>query len=63
MSRAEVAAAARRSATAREWRVWGEWAMGAAKVVVHYGFIPLVIAVGVIKSEPKPSLFQLLTPF
>ncbi|KAI4967343.1 mitochondrial import receptor subunit TOM7-1-like [Hordeum vulgare subsp. vulgare] len=66
MSRAEAAAAAdaaaRRSATAREWRVWGEWAMGAAKVVAHYGFIPLVIAVGVIKSDPRPSLFQLLSP-
>jgi import receptor subunit TOM7 len=37
--------------------------MNAAKVTAHYGFIPLVIAVGVIKSDPRPSLFQLITPF
>jgi import receptor subunit TOM7 len=55
------AAAARRSA--REWELWSAWAMNAAKVTAHYGFIPLVIAVGVIKSDPRPSLFQLLTPF
>jgi import receptor subunit TOM7 len=58
---AEAAAAARRSA--REWELWSAWAMNAAKVTAHYGFIPLVIAVGVIKSDPRPSLFQLLTPF
>jgi import receptor subunit TOM7 len=59
-SRAE-AAAARRSA--REWELWSAWALNAAKVVAHYGFVPLVVAVGVLKSDPRPSLFQLLTPF
>ncbi|KAM0874663.1 hypothetical protein ACQ4PT_037295 [Festuca glaucescens] len=58
-SRAE-AAAARRSA--REWELWSTWALNTAKVVAHYGFVPLVIAVGVVKSDPRPSLFQLLTP-
>ncbi|EMS51165.1 Mitochondrial import receptor subunit TOM7-1 [Triticum urartu] len=39
------------------------WWLNEHDVVAHYGFIPLVIAVGVIKSDPKPSLFQLLAPF
>ena len=60
-SRAEAAAAARRSA--REWGMWTTWAMKAAKVAAHYGFIPLVIAVGVIKSDPRPSLAQIIIPF
>ncbi|CAM0953540.1 unnamed protein product [Alopecurus aequalis] len=59
-SRAEAAAAKRRSA--REWELWTAWGLNAAKVAAHYGFIPLVIAVGVLKSDPRPSLFQLLTP-
>uniref|UniRef100_A0A7N0TZA8 Mitochondrial import receptor subunit TOM7 n=1 Tax=Kalanchoe fedtschenkoi TaxID=63787 RepID=A0A7N0TZA8_KALFE len=32
-----------------------------AKVVAHYGFIPLVIYIGM-QSEPKPTYFQLLSP-
>ncbi|KAG6415651.1 hypothetical protein SASPL_123065 [Salvia splendens] len=32
-----------------------------AKVVTHYGFIPLVIIIGM-DSDPKPSLSQLLSP-
>ncbi|KAK1601144.1 hypothetical protein QYE76_017525 [Lolium multiflorum] len=32
-----------------------------AKVVAHYGFIPLVVLVGM-RSEPRPSLAQLLSP-
>ncbi|KAM0826576.1 hypothetical protein ACQ4PT_068782 [Festuca glaucescens] len=61
-SQAEAAAAAARR-SAREWEVWSTWALNTAKVVAHYGFVPLVIAVGVMKSDPRPSLFQLLTPF
>jgi mitochondrial import receptor subunit TOM7 len=32
------------------------------KVAAHYGFIPLIIVVGM-NSEPKPSIAQLLSPF
>ncbi|XP_044974005.1 uncharacterized protein LOC123441882 [Hordeum vulgare subsp. vulgare] len=46
---------------ARLAREWSTWAMKNAKVVAHYGFIPLVILVGM-RSEPKPSLAQLLSP-
>jgi import receptor subunit TOM7 len=35
--------------------------MKKAKVVAHYGFIPLVILIGM-NSEPKPRLAQLLSP-
>ncbi|CAM0882857.1 unnamed protein product [Alopecurus aequalis] len=42
-------------------REWSTWAMKNAKVVAHYGFIPLVILVGM-RSEPKPSFAQLLSP-
>ncbi|PIA43919.1 hypothetical protein AQUCO_01800162v1 [Aquilegia coerulea] len=41
---------------------WGGWAMGKAKVITHYGFIPLVIIIGM-NSEPKPQISQLLSPF
>ncbi|KAM0887728.1 hypothetical protein ACQ4PT_028821 [Festuca glaucescens] len=54
---AESAAAS----AARLAREWSTWAMKNAKVVVHYGFIPLVILVGM-RSEPRPSLAQLLSP-
>lgn len=40
---------------------WSTWAMKKAKVITHYGFIPLVIIIGM-NSEPKPHLSQLLTP-
>ncbi|XP_028759960.1 mitochondrial import receptor subunit TOM7-1 [Neltuma alba] len=40
---------------------WSTWAMKKAKVVTHYGFIPLVIIIGM-NSEPKPHLSQLLSP-
>ncbi|KAI4313269.1 hypothetical protein L6164_026261 [Bauhinia variegata] len=42
----------------KEWSTWG---MKKAKVITHYGFIPLIIVIGM-SSEPKPSLFQLLSP-
>ncbi|CAN1333754.1 Mitochondrial import receptor subunit TOM7-1 [Linum perenne] len=29
--------------------------------MAHYGFIPLIIAIGM-NSEPKPQLYQLLSP-
>jgi import receptor subunit TOM7 len=47
---------------ARRAREWSTWAMKKAKVVVaHYGFIPVVILIGM-NSEPKPRLAQLLSP-
>ncbi|KMZ71327.1 putative Mitochondrial import receptor subunit TOM7-1 [Zostera marina] len=42
-------------------KVWTTWAMKKAKLIVHWGFIPLVIVVGM-NSEPKPPLSQLLSP-
>ncbi|PKA56845.1 Mitochondrial import receptor subunit TOM7-1 [Apostasia shenzhenica] len=42
-------------------KVWSTWAMKKAKVVAHYGFIPLIILIGM-NSEPKPQLAQLLSP-
>ncbi|CAN1150625.1 Mitochondrial import receptor subunit TOM7-1 [Linum perenne] len=38
---------------------WTDWSLHKAKVVVHYGFIPLIIYIGM-NSEPKPQLYQLL---
>lgn len=40
---------------------WGTWSAKKAKVITHYGFIPLIIVIGM-NSEPKPSLSQLLSP-
>ncbi|CAH8382583.1 unnamed protein product [Eruca vesicaria subsp. sativa] len=40
---------------------WTNWSLKKAKVATHYGFIPLIIIVGM-KSDPKPHLFQLLSP-
>ncbi|PWZ29953.1 Mitochondrial import receptor subunit TOM7-1 [Zea mays] len=40
---------------------WTSWTMTKAKVVVHYGFIPLVIITGM-NSNPKPSAFQVISP-
>ncbi|WOL01516.1 mitochondrial import receptor subunit TOM7-1-like [Canna indica] len=47
--------------TANCVKEWSTWAMKKAKVIVHFGFIPLVIVIGM-NSEPKPSLYQLLSP-
>lgn len=42
----------------KEWSTWG---MKKAKVITLYGFIPLIIIIGM-NSEPKPSISQLLSP-
>ncbi|XVF07020.1 hypothetical protein REPUB_Repub06bG0101400 [Reevesia pubescens] len=47
--------------TAQCLKEWSTWAMKKAKVVTHYGFIPLVIIIGM-NSDPKPQLYQLLSP-
>ncbi|CAM0881782.1 unnamed protein product [Alopecurus aequalis] len=41
---------------------WTTWTMKKAKVAAHWGFIPLVIVVGMTTGDPKPTLFQLLSP-
>ncbi|XP_074350921.1 mitochondrial import receptor subunit TOM7-1-like [Apium graveolens] len=40
---------------------WPTWFLKKAKVVAHYGFIPLIIVVGM-NTDPKPSIAQLLSP-
>lgn len=40
---------------------WPTWCLRKAKVVAHYGFIPLVIFIGM-QTEPKPEFLQLLGP-
>ncbi|CAH2048311.1 unnamed protein product [Thlaspi arvense] len=40
---------------------WSNWSLKKAKVATHYGFIPLIIIIGM-SSDPKPDLFHLLTP-
>ncbi|XP_022719838.1 mitochondrial import receptor subunit TOM7-1-like [Durio zibethinus] len=47
--------------TAQCLKEWSTWALKKAKVVTHYGFIPLVIIIGM-NSDPKPQLYQLLSP-
>ncbi|KAA0032519.1 hypothetical protein IC582_025526 [Cucumis melo] len=49
-----------KSAT-QAFKEWTTWAVKKAKVITHYGFIPLVIIIGM-NSEPKPQLSQLLSP-
>ncbi|XP_019093521.1 PREDICTED: mitochondrial import receptor subunit TOM7-2-like [Camelina sativa] len=41
---------------------WTNWSLKKAKVATHYGLIPLIIIIGM-NSDPKPDLFQLLSPF
>ncbi|MQL77717.1 hypothetical protein Taro_010141 [Colocasia esculenta] len=55
------AAESKAEAAGKFVKVWTTWGMKKAKVAAHWGFIPLVIVVGM-NSEPKPQLFQLLSP-
>ena len=41
---------------------WTTWTMKKAKVAAHWGFIPLIIVIGMNSGDPKPSLAQLLSP-
>lgn len=50
------------SQTLKQVKEWSNWTLKKAKVVVHWGFIPMVIVIGM-NSEPKPTLSQLLSPF
>ena len=37
-------------------------AFKATKTAVHWGFIPLIIYLGMTRTEPRPTITQLLTP-
>ena len=54
-------ASLKEKSTAQCLKEWSTWTMKKAKVITHYGFIPLVIIIGM-NSEPKPHLYQLLSP-
>ncbi|KAI5659290.1 hypothetical protein M9H77_28083 [Catharanthus roseus] len=47
--------------TVKMLKEWTTWTAKKAKVVTHYGFIPLIIIIGM-NSEPRPSWFHLLSP-
>jgi import receptor subunit TOM7 len=40
---------------------WPTWFLKKAKTFTHYGFIPLIIIIGM-NTEPKPHISQLLSP-
>lgn len=40
---------------------WPTWILKKAKTCTHYGFIPLIIIIGM-NTDPKPQLSQLLSP-
>jgi import receptor subunit TOM7 len=40
---------------------WPTWLLKKAKICTHYGFIPLIIIIGM-NTEPKPQISQLLSP-
>ncbi|KAJ4830879.1 protein channel tom71 [Turnera subulata] len=52
---------AEEKSVAQSLKEWSNWTLKKAKVITHYGFIPLIIVIGM-NSEPKPQLYQLLTP-
>ncbi|OBT73864.1 hypothetical protein VF21_06677 [Pseudogymnoascus sp. 05NY08] len=33
-----------------------------SRVVIHYGFLPLVVYIGYTQSQPRPSLIRLFSP-
>lgn len=39
---------------------WPTFVLQRLKVVAHYGFVPLVILVGVYTTEPKPQWIDLI---
>jgi len=47
--------------TSEDVRAWTESALAYAKPAFHWGFIPLIIVLGM-QTDPKPSLAQLLGP-
>ncbi|KFK36584.1 hypothetical protein AALP_AA4G142900 [Arabis alpina] len=46
----------------KDWtKDWSDWSVNKVMNVTYYGFIPLIIIIGM-RSDPKPNLFQLLSP-
>ncbi|KAK9810217.1 hypothetical protein WJX72_006807 [[Myrmecia] bisecta] len=41
---------------------WSDYLIKKGKPIVHVGFIPLIIVLGMTCTEPRPSLAQLLGP-
>ncbi|KIV85174.1 hypothetical protein PV11_00904 [Exophiala sideris] len=37
--------------------------MDITKEVVHYGYLPLILYLGYTRSDPKPHLINLISPF
>ncbi|EGS18184.1 import receptor subunit-like protein [Thermochaetoides thermophila DSM 1495] len=33
-----------------------------SRVVIHYGYLPMILYLGYTRSEPKPSIIRLLSP-
>ena len=33
-----------------------------AKEILHYGWLPLILALGYFRSDPRPSIFRILNP-
>lgn len=60
-SKGSKASSSNDNSTSKLLKEWTTWTMKKAKVVTHYGFIPLIIFIGM-NSEPKPSISQLLSP-
>ncbi|KAJ7536712.1 hypothetical protein O6H91_12G078700 [Diphasiastrum complanatum] len=46
---------------AKAVKEWPTWFLRKAKTATHYGFIPLIIVIGM-NTEPKPHIAQLLSP-
>ncbi|KZF21273.1 Tom7-domain-containing protein [Xylona heveae TC161] len=34
----------------------------ASRVAIHYGYLPLIVYLGYINSEPRPALIRLFSP-
>ncbi|CAI9293815.1 unnamed protein product [Lactuca saligna] len=49
------------NSTSKLLKEWSTWTMKKAKAITHYGFIALVIIIGM-NLEPKPSISRLLSP-
>ena len=45
---------------AKSFKEWSTWTVKKAKVITHYGFIPLVIIISM-NSDLKPHISQLLS--
>lgn len=60
-SKASSSSSSNDNSASKILKEWSTWGMKKAKVITHYGFIPLIIIIGM-NSDPKPSIYQLLSP-